>query len=78
MPTVLQIGPYTFIFFSSDLPEPPHIHIKRDRLIVKHWLDPVSLAKNRGFKDHELTEIAALVTSHRNQLLKAWHDYFNA
>jgi hypothetical protein len=49
MPTVLQDGPYNFIFFSSDQSEPPHIHVKRDRQIVKFWLTPVSLANNRGF-----------------------------
>lgn len=78
MPTVLQIGPYTFIFFSSDMPEPPHIHVKRDRLIAKYWLEPISLAKNRGFKDYELTQIAEMVSEHRIQFLEAWNDYFDA
>ena len=42
MPTVLQVGPYSFIFFSSDRGEPAHIHVKRDRQIVKFWLQPIS------------------------------------
>ena len=57
MPTVLQVGPYSFIFFSSDRGEPPHIHVKRDRQLAKYWLDPITLEKNRGYKDHELNEI---------------------
>jgi hypothetical protein len=57
MPTVCQVGPYSFIFFSSDKGEPPHIHVRRDRQLVKFWLQPVSLSKNRGFKDHELNDI---------------------
>ncbi|NET37454.1 MAG: DUF4160 domain-containing protein [Cyanothece sp. SIO1E1] len=61
MPTVLQVGPYSFIFFSSDRGEPAHIHIKRDRQLAKFWLNPVSLVKNRGFKDHELNDISRLV-----------------
>ncbi|GAB4355991.1 MAG: hypothetical protein Fur0042_25270 [Cyanophyceae cyanobacterium] len=77
MPTVLQIGPYGFIFFSSDRGEPAHIHVKRDRQLAKFWLSPVSLAKNRGFKDHELNEMARLVEDHEQQLLEAWHDYFD-
>lgn len=48
MPTVLVDGPYSFVFFSSDGPEPPHIHVRRDRQLVKFWLEPVSLSKNRG------------------------------
>ncbi|WP_035984515.1 DUF4160 domain-containing protein [Leptolyngbya sp. KIOST-1] len=77
MPTVLQVGPYSFIFFSSDRGEPAHIHVKRDRQLAKFWLDSVSLAKNRGFKDHELSDISRLVEEHKQTLLEAWHDYFD-
>lgn len=78
MPTVLQVGPYSFIFFSSDQREPAHIHVKRDRQIAKFWLDPISVAKNRGFREHEVNRIARLVEEHQQTLLEAWHDYFNA
>lgn len=77
MPTVLQDGPYIFVFFSSDRGEPAHIHVKRDRDIAKFWLEPISMAKNRGFKEHELNQIARLVAKHRQVLLEAWHEYFN-
>lgn len=69
MPTVLEEGPYSFVFFSSDKGEPPHIHIKRDRQIAKFWLDPVVLAKNRGFPGHELNQIARLVAKHEPVLM---------
>jgi hypothetical protein len=78
MPTVLQVGPYSFIFFSSDRPEPPHIHVKRDRQIAKFWLEPISVANNQGFKDHELNQITRLVEEYQQRLLEAWHDHFNA
>lgn len=76
MPTVLQVGSYSFIFFSSDQSELPHIHVKRDRQLVKYWLKPVTLEKNRGFKEHELNQIAKLVEEHKTVLLDAWNDYF--
>lgn len=78
MPTVCQVGPYSFIFFSSDKGEPPHIHVRRDRQLVKFWLQPISLSKNRGFKDHELNDILQLVETYEQTLLEAWHDYFDA
>lgn len=78
MPTVLQDGPYSFVFFSSDRGEPPHIHVKRDQYIAKFWLNPISLAKNRGFKGYELNKIAQLIARHRETLLEAWNDYFGA
>lgn len=78
MPTVLEEGPYRFVFFSSDKGEPPHIHVKRERLIAKFWLDPVALAKNRGFQGHELNHITRLVATHVPVLLEAWHEYFSS
>jgi hypothetical protein len=78
MPTVLRVGPYSFVFFSSDQGEPPHIHVKRDRSVAKFWLDPVALGRNRGFAEHELNKLESLVISHRQMLLEAWHDYFGA
>jgi hypothetical protein len=78
MPTVLQVGPYSFVFFSSDRGEPPHIHVKRERQIAKFWLDPISLARNHEFKDHEINQITHLVVEHHQTLLEAWHEYFSA
>lgn len=78
MPTVLQVGPYSFIFFSSDRGEPAHIHVKRDRQIAKFWLKPVRLDKNRGFKDHELNRVAEIIEANQEVILEAWHDYFDA
>lgn len=78
MPTVLRVGPYSFVFFSSDRGEPVHIHVKHDRRVAKFWLDPVELAKNLGFADHEVNEIERLVREHRKFLMEAWHEYFDA
>lgn len=78
MPIVLKDGPYSFAFFSSDGGEPPHVHVKQDCKIAKFWLQPVWLAKNRGFAGHELNQIARLVTRHEQNLLEAWHEYFGA
>jgi hypothetical protein len=77
MPTVLSIGPYSFIFFSSDQYEPPHIHVKRDKQLAKFWLQPIELAKNRGFKSHEINDMERLVHENYDFLVEAWHDYFN-
>ena len=78
MPTVLVIGPYKFIFFSTDKGEPRHIHVVRDNALAKFWLDEVSLAKSRNFPDHELSAIEKLVAQHRDTFRKAWDDYFGA
>ena len=78
MPVVLRIGPYRFYFWSRENQEPPHIHVGRDRLEAKLWLEPiVAVAANRGFAAHELRRIQALAEDHRELLLEAWHEHFD-
>lgn len=50
MPTVKNIaGPYRLFFYSFDCNEPKHIHIQRETLMCKFWLEPISLSHNRGY-----------------------------
>ena len=69
-------GPYRFQFWSSDGPEPPHIHVRRDRKDAKIWLDPVEVARNHGYRDHELKKVVRLVEEHSETLMHAWHGFF--
>ena len=77
MPTVLRTGPYRFYFWSHELPEPPHIHVDRDEQSAKFWLEPVALARNLGFRAHELRRIQELVVTHQAELLEAWHGHLS-
>ncbi len=76
MPAVMRIGPYRFFFYSGDGGEPVHIHVERDDLIVKFWLDPVRLASSGGFGRAELREIERLAVEHQARLQEAWNEYF--
>ena len=76
MPTVLRIGPYRFFFYSGDAGEPEHIHVERDDHVAKFWLVPVRLDRSGGFNRAELLRIHRMVEEHRQELLEAWHDYF--
>lgn len=76
MPTVLRIGGFRIGFYSGDASEPPHVHVDRERFQAKFWLDPVRLARNGGFRPHELKEIADLLEEHERHLLQCWHEYF--
>ena len=62
MPTTLRPGPYRFYFYSCDCDEPRHMHIDREKMSAKFWLDPdVSLAENYGFNRKELRDIEWIV-----------------
>ena len=77
MPTILRIGAYRFYFYSHEPNEPPHIHIDRDNLSAKFWLQSVSLAQNIGFPAKELKKLQSMVIENQTQLLEAWHGYFS-
>ena len=76
MPTVLRVGPYRFFFYASDRPEPPHVHVERERNCAKLWLEPPRLERSGGFRSAELSRVMALVIEHRATLLGAWNEYF--
>lgn len=76
MPTILRIGAFRFYFYSHEPNEPPHVHIDRGPASLKVWLDPVEVARNRGFRVHEIGGIVAMVEEHCEVLLEAWHEYF--
>ncbi|WP_218915674.1 DUF4160 domain-containing protein [Desulfobacca acetoxidans] len=59
-------GPYRFFFFSFDCNEPKPVHIQREKLVCKFWLDHLDLSKNYGFPPKELGEI---------RRLEAWHGH---
>jgi len=76
MPTVLRIGGYRFLFVSLDRSEPPHIHVRRENMVAKFWLDPIALERAGGFNRAELNTIAKLVQEQRERLLERWYEFF--
>jgi hypothetical protein len=76
MPTLRRIEGYRFYFYSHEPNEPTHVHIDKAGASAKVWLVPVSLARNRGFREKELGVILGLVREHRKEFLEAWHEYF--
>jgi hypothetical protein len=77
MPTVLWIGPYRFSFFSLDCAEPRHVHVVRERMSLKVWLDPVKADRNEGFKSVEIRKIIRLVSENRAFLIGKWNEFCN-
>ena len=77
MPTVSDIpGPYRLFFYSFDCQEPPHVHVRRERMVCKFWLIPaVALSTNHGFSPRELNRIRAMILEHHAHILEVWHDH---
>jgi hypothetical protein len=76
MPTIFIAG-YKFRFYSSDIHEPPHMHVIRGGNEAKIWLQPVAVEYNYGYNSAELNRLVELTSQHQARLLAAWHDHFS-
>ncbi len=76
MPTVKNIsGPYRFFFYSFDCAEPKHVHVRREQMTCKFWIEPVSLSKNNGFSPRELNEIRKQIQMNIEKIREAWDEH---
>ena len=76
MPRVKDIrGPYRIFFYSFDCNEPKHVHVQRERMVCKLWLEPVDLASNQGFTAQELMVIRRLIQSNFERIIEAWNEH---
>ena len=76
MPTVLRSGPYRVFFYSGDQGEPAHVHVQRERMVAKLWLEPVRLQSSGGFNRGELRRIEELIRNSADLLLERWNEFF--
>ena len=77
MPTIAIQGPYRFFFYSGDGGEPPHIHVERDDMKAKFWLNPVRLQSSGGFSRSEINRIQQFVEENSEEMLTSWHEFFS-
>jgi hypothetical protein len=76
MPTIHHVGPYRFFFYAGDRDEPPHVHVERENMIAKFWLDPVRLQSSGRFRSIEINRIHRLIEENQGRILRRWHEYF--
>jgi Domain of unknown function (DUF4160) len=76
MPTTLIDG-FRFRFYSSDINEPPHVHVIRDGNVAKIWLQSVVVEYNHGYSRPQLNRILRLTRQHQGRLLGEWNDHFS-
>ena len=76
MPTIFIEG-YKFRFYSSDVNEPPHVHVIQAGRMAKIWLNSLEVEYNRGYNKTELNKVLKLTALNENKLLEAWHEHFD-
>ena len=76
MPTIKPISnDLRFFFFSFDCNEPMHVHVNRENMVCKFWIEPVVLAKNHGFSAKELNKIRKIIQSNIDIIREAWYEH---
>ena len=77
MPTILRVRGYRFFFFSLDWQEPMHSHVEQAERYAKFWLEPVILARSRGFRSHEISEMQKIVVKNSKFFEEKWNEHFS-
>ena len=75
-PTVFREGAFRFFFFSREEMR-IHVHVAHTDGESKFWLEPtIELAVNQGLSQKQLTEAQALIHTHHEEIVRAWHVHF--
>lgn len=72
MPTVKGMaGPHRFYFYSFDCNEPAHVHVRRERMVCKFWIETIALGRNHGFSAQELNQIRTAIQANLPKIQEA-------
>jgi hypothetical protein len=74
---VLRIGSIVVFFYSADLQERMHVHVRQQHNEVKYWIEPRIEFANRvrgSFADHELNKIENLLRQNRETITQKWNE----
>ena len=62
--------------YSYDGKEPRHMHVDREKLSAKLWLDPdVRIAENLGYGRQELRELERIACQNIELLRREWDEF---
>ncbi len=80
MPVVLRYNGARVLFYSNEGSprEPIHVHVVKNGIDAKFWLNPVRLAYNDGFDARTLRELQEFVEANAAKIEWVWHGYFGS
>ena len=58
--------------FVDEPDEPAHVHAIKARSEAKFWLSPIELEWSRGFRQHDLREIADILEKHADSMIQEY------
>ena len=79
MPIVFRERGFRFFFYSNEGSprEPVHIHVEKDGVEAKFWLNPVvQVAYNDGYDARTVRELLDVVRNNRSLIERKWNEFF--
>lgn len=79
MPIVFCERGFRFFFYSNECSprEPVHIHVEKDGVEAKFWLNPVvALAYNDGYRTRTVRELRGIIEANRDLIERTWNEFF--
>ncbi|MFZ4558499.1 MAG: DUF4160 domain-containing protein [Pseudanabaena sp.] len=76
MPSKIING-FKFQFYSSDLGEPPHLHVVKAEKRAKIWLYSLEISWSRDFSPRELGQILEILSQNQQELTEWYNDFFS-
>lgn len=73
-PTVAIEKGYKLRIYPNDH-NPPHVHVIKDKKLVKVYLNPIEVMKNYGFNVKQVGSILKLVKKYQEELIEEWDQY---
>ena len=88
MAKIFDDSGYSFVFFSMDLQEPLHVHVKKENKKAKFWIQDDKYGKqdivdwvhgckcqnDGGFKPHELNQIMEIIEKRKGEIVEKWES----
>jgi hypothetical protein len=52
-----------------------HVHVQKEKMICKFWMEPIVLARNNGFSPKELNTIREIILKNNHKIMEAWYEH---
>ncbi len=67
--------PWRVSFYSYDLGERRHVHVLRERMECKVWIENgIKVAWNRGFAENEISDILRMIETNLNLINQTYEQ----
>ncbi|MBQ6283570.1 MAG: DUF4160 domain-containing protein [Bacteroidales bacterium] len=76
MPTIIYLFGLRFFFYSEEH-LPIHIHVQNGDGRAKIIVADLEVVENKGIKPKDLRKAISIIEEYREDIIKAWNEYFD-